>query len=606
MIFLIRHRNPATGKVQDVKMSAPTIALGSDPDQHLYIPRPHIHGRHAIIKMSGGKTSIKALGWNKILVNGQAAYRKVLQVNDEVKLGAQTIKVLAAPEGFDFACEMILDPVQRTTTLAESWQREVKPRIWTPRRLAYFSAVTLFVIAFCLPYTAYLSGSSSMNEQPWIDLITAMDHTQNQSWRADSLWSPGPLLSAHRNAIGNDCTSCHTQAFEPVSDTACANCHSQSDQHFDHQFFADSALHSSLGESGLNSLLTPASTALNDMGNAVSSMPRCESCHKEHNEPQSIIATTDILCTQCHEDSILGSDGVVTQIATAFNESEHPQFRYSFLTALKDIEPEVQSPELVAAWRRITQADLSIAVENSHLKFSHEIHLQLDEPALNCSSCHMLDVGNEHFVAINMQDHCAECHTLEFNEREIPHGDPALAIRSIEEYFIALYLTPGRVNDTLPRRLPGKLVRRCEGNDYECAVEKAEQEIQLQFGTSGCVTCHQVNAVENSANEGDAGWSGLSQSWHVEPVRINSDWYSNARFDHAAHLTQAGQSERELCNGCHEAENSSLSTDVLIPKNETCFGCHSNSSANDKIAVDCVNCHLHHTPRTSSAMLDYN
>ena len=151
MIFLIRHRNTATGKVQDVKMSAPMIALGSDLDQHLYIPSPHIHGRHALIKMSSGKASVKGLGWNKILVNGQAVYRKVLQVNDEVKLGDQTIKVLAAPEGFDFACEMTLDPVQRTTTLAESWQREVKPRIWTPRRLAYFSAVTLFVIAFWLP-----------------------------------------------------------------------------------------------------------------------------------------------------------------------------------------------------------------------------------------------------------------------------------------------------------------------------------------------------------------------------------------------------------------------------------------------------------------------
>ena len=606
MIFLIRHKNTTTHKVHDVKMSASALTIGSDLDQHVHIADANISGRHAVIRMRRGKMSITALGGRKILVNGQQTRVKSLQVGDEIKLGEQTIKVVAFPEGFDFACEMSQDPIQRKATLAESWHREVRPGIWTPRRLSYGFAAIILAIGFWLPYTAYRSGGESINDHPWTDLITAIGYTQSQGWRADSLWSPGPLLAAHQNAIGNDCTTCHTQAFEPVSDTACATCHNQSDQHFDAQFLASTPLHSSLGESTLDSLLTPASSALTTLGGSTGTMPRCESCHKEHNEPQSIIATIDSLCTQCHEDAISGVDGTVTQIATAFNASQHPQFHYSFLTAVKDMEPEVQNPELVAAWRRITQTDLSVAVENSHLEFSHEIHLQLDEPSLDCSNCHELDVDNEHFVAIDMQDHCAECHTLEFNEREIPHGDPALAIRSIEEYFIALYVTPGREIDAPQRRLPGRLERSCEGSDYECAVERAEQEIQLQFGTSGCVTCHQVTAVENTAAVGDAGWSPLSLSWHVEPVRINSDWYSNARFDHAAHLTQAGQSETQLCSGCHLAQTSGLSSDVLIPKNETCFGCHSDSSRNDKIAVDCVDCHLHHPPRTTRAMLDQN
>ncbi|GJM14209.1 MAG: hypothetical protein DHS20C12_26120 [Pseudohongiella sp.] len=599
MIILLRHRNTETRKVHDVKMSAPVVTIGSDLDQHLFVPRARISGRHAVIRTSRGQARLVVLGRNKLLVNGESVRRKTLEVGDEIQLGEQRIKVVAAPEGFDFACEMVVDPTERTATLAESWHRQLRPKIWTPRRLAYGFAAAILVIAFWLPYSAYLSGNDPALDEPWTDLLTAMNRTQNQGWRADSLWSPGPLLAAHQNAIGNDCTSCHTQAFVPVDDTACASCHDQSGQHFDQQLFRVSDSHSFLGGTALSNLTA-------NLGGIAGSKPRCESCHKEHNEPQSIIATTDTLCTQCHQDALIGSDGSVMEVATAFNASEHPEFRYSFLTALSDIEPEVQNPEMVAAWKRITQTDLSVAVENSHLEFSHEIHLQLDEPALDCSNCHELDVDEEHFVAISMQDHCADCHKLEFDEREIPHGDPALAIRSIEEYFIARYLTPGREIDSAPRRLPGRLERSCEGTDYECAVQRAELEIQLQFGTSGCVTCHQVTAVENTASVGSPGWSPLSQSWHVEPVRINTDWYSNARFDHAAHLTQAGQSETELCSGCHQAESSDLSSDVLIPKNETCFGCHSDSSRNDRIAVDCVDCHLHHPSRTARAQLESN
>jgi len=596
MIILIRHKNTATRKVHDVKMSAPVVTIGSDLDQHLHVPNADALGRHAQISSRHGVATLVALGRGKVLVNGESIRHRVLGANDEIQIGEQRIKVVTAPEGFDFACEMAVDPSQTNTGLTDSWHREIRPRTLTPRRLAYGFATAIVIVAFWLPYAAYLNGSGS-GGLPWTDLISAMDRTQQQSWRADSLWSPGPLLAAHQNAIGNDCSTCHREAFEPVADTACATCHNQSEQHFDQQFLGRSNLHAFLGNSALGSeVASVTGTAAN--------MPRCESCHKEHNEPQSIIATTDALCTQCHQDAIEGSIGEVIQMATAFNATEHPEFRYSFLAALKDIEPEVQNPELLTAWRRITQTDLSVAEENSHLEFSHEIHLELDEPSLSCANCHELDVDNEHFVAINMQDHCADCHKLEFNEREIPHGDPALAIRSIEEYFIARYVTPGIEIEEAARRLPGRLERSCEGTDYECAVQKAEQEIQLQFGTSGCVTCHQVTAVENTSEPGDAGWSPLSQSWHVEPVRINRDWYSNARFDHAAHLTRAGQSQDELCSGCHEAQSSQLSADVLIPKNETCFGCHSDSSRDDKIAVDCVDCHLHHPSRTARALLD--
>ncbi|MEQ8953634.1 MAG: hypothetical protein RL120_05825 [Gammaproteobacteria bacterium] len=296
----------------------------------------------------------------------------------------------------------------------------------------------------------------------------------------------------------------------------------------------------------------------------------------------------------------------MTAMATAFNPDSHPEFRYSMLVS-SEIESDDPVQQRQIMWQRLTQPRNTAAVENSNLEFSHELHLQLDEPTLSCSGCHQLDVDNEHFLPITMQDHCADCHKLEFNGREIPHGDPALAVRAIEEYFIALYVTPGRGAPEAPRRLPGRQERSCAGSDFECAVQAAELEIQLQFNNSGCVTCHQVSARDNPATPQAAssdGWSPLSQTWHVEPVRINDDWYDKTHFDHVSHFTGSGNTENVVCSGCHEAESSTVSSDVLIPQSASCFGCHSDSDRDNKIPMGCIDCHRHHPPGSVQARLN--
>ena len=46
----------------------------------------------------------------------------------------------------------------------------------------------------------------------------------------DSLWLSGPLHREH-GFIGDDCAACHVNAFEPVQNKVCTECHEDVSQH---------------------------------------------------------------------------------------------------------------------------------------------------------------------------------------------------------------------------------------------------------------------------------------------------------------------------------------------------------------------------------------
>lgn len=609
MIFLIRYKNYNTGGNYDVKMVAPQISIGCGLDQHIQVSGSEVAKAHAIIKPAGitrKKARLTGLYGNKIQINDRRVRSSGLSPGDEIQFPSHRIKIIEPVVGFDFSCEVEIDSDELRADFKESLKTEFVARRWTPRRLAYGFSLLLIIFAFLWPYSAYLSGKNDNDsDHQWAGMMSAIANLDQRSWRGDVFWSPGPLIDAHQNAIGNNCSACHTQAFQAVADAACVTCHAQSQQHFNVSNLANAVSRLTAfdvqGESSGQDNSGP--EEITNTPVSIDTELRCENCHKEHNEPQTIISEVDLLCTTCHDRELAKMDGSKAQSATAFNLEAHPEFQYSMLVANNDLASQSENSPIVDSWETVIQPANLVAVENSHLEFSHEFHLQLDEPPLNCSNCHRLDVDNEHFETINMRDHCSSCHKLEFNGREIPHGDTALAIRSIEEYFIALYVTPDREIETPPRRLPGRTVRTCEDTDYACAIAKAEEEIQLQFDRSGCITCHRVSSIDNGSitqdqlatlGAGTSSLSPLSQSWIVEEVRLNADWYGKAHFDHLSHLTQTGQSEIEQCSGCHQATTSEHSSDVLIPKITTCFQCHNDNSANSKISMGCVHCHSHH------------
>ena len=92
---------------------------------------------------------------------------------------------------------------------------------------------------------------------------------------SDQIWSSGPLHLAHADATGGDCSVCHASGFERVPDMTCLGCHDREPH--------DHAMETGYLSAGLE-------------------RARCASCHAEHEEPESLISSSDLQCRSCHQE----------------------------------------------------------------------------------------------------------------------------------------------------------------------------------------------------------------------------------------------------------------------------------------------------------------
>ena len=63
-------------------------------------------------------------------------------------------------------------------------------------------------------------------------------------------------------------------------------------------------------------------------------------------------------------------------------------------------------------------------------------------------------------------------------------------------------------------------------------------------------------------------------------------------FYHKPHVEQT-------CDSCHQAEQSEVATDVLMPKIESCQTCHGGEDSENKLHSECIDCHRFHNPNQS-------
>ena len=144
---------------------------------------------------------------------------------------------------------------------------------------------------------------------------------------------------------------------------------------------------------------------------------RCASCHLEHNEPQQLVNQHQGLCGDCHANTLpsatLGTAGDFLD--------DHPDF------------------------------ELDQSGQDSKLIFNHAVHL--DESGIvtpegrrvvECSECHVPEPGGAGMLAVSMDEHCSNCHSLSFDpddpSRTVPHGDPETVLQSLIEYYSARLL----------------------------------------------------------------------------------------------------------------------------------------------------------------------
>jgi hypothetical protein len=539
-------RSGAGSTVYDREFRGATLDFGSAPDCAIQILGRDVARRHGVLEPSGDGVRLRCSGRCRVTVNGASVGTATLNPGDAFELAGATVRVEPPPPGFDAAVTVTQPQQVSPEDLEGAYVTALDQTALSRRRPAWILAAAVLTFGLIVPWVI------PAERLPW--------------FVSDRIWSSGPLHPAHGVAIGNDCKACHVKPFQRVQDSQCLACH---DAMADHTA-PDLAAH--VGLDGV----------------------RCASCHKEHNTPMHLTITDDRLCTDCHAAPAWPDNRLAP--VRGFTLASHPAFSADLL--MSTAEP--RGTGFGYTWQNVS-VPLGEAEERSNLKFPHDVHLDAARvrtmdtgEGLVCNDCHRLQLDHEHFEPISMERHCRDCHDLKFDrrapDRELPHGNPAEVLLVMEGHFMRLYADPDagepvRARRRLPDRGAGAEADRCDGPAYLCARERTAREAEAQFTLRGCVTCHEV-VTHDSAD--------LLGRYQVVPVRLTPDFFTAARFNHRAHLTQRDTTRDGACLLCHDATASASSSDVLIPDIDTCVTCHGDHRQRGLVPLHCIDCHSFH------------
>ena len=331
----------------------------------------------------------------------------------------------------------------------------------------------------------------------------------------------------------------------------------------------------------------------------------CSVCHKEHQGAGPMASVDTTACTACHGDA---------KQMLASRELSRPL--PAILFAKKDISGLVHTvprpPEgytdVITSFS-VDHPEFRVLRERSRdqntLRFNHRLHLGgqniplIDGHPLDCAYCHKPDASKSFMARVTFEASCRACHALGFDDHNpamtLPHGDVAF-VRAYLRSLPAQYAEYGTRTLGIPASEIGAFVRRQVQSlrEREHDGEQLERSVFLSDGRvgpstavagaggaartpfTGCALCHEVV------------WA-VGQGPRVTPPRTPDRWLPLASFSHAAHATTA-------CSACHAAGASELTSDVILPGQQTCARCHSpKGGAQDS----CTSCHVYHNKRPS-------
>lgn len=530
------------------------LTIGSSSTQHLQLTSPGVDERHAVL-VAGlfGRLRIKCLNQQSVQVNGRRVQTAILRPGDVVEIG--TAKLTLRASQAERLWVLVADEQSSTDPTAAD-QRDITGASAPVVRLASWSltlAIGISVLFLFLPM-------SSIYVPEMREALRSIPFVPSDS----STWSPGSLHAAHRS-IGDRCEACHAKPFEPVRNEECLACHSDVRRH----------------------------VPLQSTRGGTADRERCTQCHLEHSQPSALMQRDQRMCSDCHSDLEMLKPGTRLPRVTDF-DTDHPEFRVSALTS-------VAKPDGAWSWRtqRLDHNNPVSFLEQSHLRFSHRKHLDpagikspQGERVLDCQDCHRPDVSGRYMRPVQMEAHCASCHSLKFDERDpssaVPHGDLNAVFRKLQEHFSSEFLSqdkasgsagvahlqrPGRSSHTLSPEEDRRAREWVDSQSLRIARELLEKRV--------CADCHEVLHDSNAA--------GFAQ-WRIVPVRLTTRWMPRAQFDHAKH-------SGEKCTSCHEtAMDSEATSDILLPRIARCRQCHGGAAAAAKVSSDCVMCHAFHIP----------
>lgn len=595
MAFVLRNISYSADGRQIVRSSRirdDLLKIGRDPDSDIRLNDLAVALHHATLEQVSSQTlGVSAESGTTIDIDGAPTQggQIDLAAGGTIRIGPFRLRVSPLEMGSD---DIAID-IERADT--EEEEDRFDPRRFAlssvmpgKRPIAWVSVLAVLILFLAWPIWSFTS-------QP-----RGAQTAYSASFHADQTWSPGALSRGHQ-ALEHNCTACHERAFVSVRDSSCRACHTNVHDH------ADPArlLRARPNLTGFARLrLAVAETFGQDPG-------RCVDCHMEHLGPQEMAPTPQQFCADCHGD--LRSRLPDTRLGNVTDFGRlHPEFQPAVLVSWNGDRPQVQRASLAANPR-----------EQSNLKFPHALHLlptggvaQMARTLhasngygqqLECSDCHTPTPDGTRFQPIDMQSDCAACHSLAFDRidgtvRTLRHGDPRQVIADIRAWYRAGGPQRPAELDAGPRAVPGDVTQIRAAVQFARAEAglgaRSQQAIRAVFSPGGaCFDCHQV--VQPPAGTLD---------YSIRPVAFTQRYMLHGWFDHKAHLVVQRPGGPRLtgtqaCLSCHRADQSSDSSDLMIPNLQSCRACHGGERSNAPVPSGCSMCHDYHINEGTPAML---
>jgi len=327
----------------------------------------------------------------------------------------------------------------------------------------------------------------------------------------------------------------------------------------------------------------------------------CSECHKEHQGAGFMEEVSSAYCTSCHGSADLMAAS--RELGAGIDPHAFPSFlTNSGLKIQPRVRPEGGYTDVITAFHidhpefRLLRDDVK---DENTLKFNHAVHMNTgDMPReLACADCHEKDSRGEYQKPITYEQHCVECHTLQFDPNTpadgdkpgiyLPHGDPYYVrsfLRSLniqyEEYARSHegITRPAELSDYVREKRTAIETLYETGENLEHAVFFADMKGKTPRGMTapfaGCATCHDVTEP-----------AGDNATPLISKVAVPDRWLTIGEFNHNLH-------EKGLtCLDCHDVMNSELTSDLNLPSVKSCVECHSPEGGIDH---RCTSCHTYH------------
>jgi hypothetical protein len=520
-------------ETQSQEVQASSISVGRGTGNTIHLDDLRVSLQHAAIEQRGDVYVLRDLdSANGTFVNRQAIHEHQLADNDEIQLGAYTLHWQIGPPAGPVRITLRQTVAQRVSEVDEK-------AVYLARYTLAAGLITkqrLTVLGLLLVVGGFL--------MVWAVAAPSSDQ------RLNSLLSPGKVSTVHR-LFEDDCSRCHQNAWQNVDDTGCKSCHDLAD----HQ---------------MQQALTP----------------RCADCHQEHQTAQeNLRALSDSSCTQCHANlHRVGPETLPFKNDIKSFISDHPEFAVS-------VTPASTAPP---KRRRLTHNP----VDGTPIKLNHQLHLKplklgaTGSEQLTCDNCHQLDEQGAYMRPITFEEHCMQCHQLQFDPRfprqTVPH-EPFETVHTFLQstftQYVLHHLEECQASVRQPIRWrPGQPPTTEEAKSIQmCVKAEVEGAETFLFKEKTCKECHTLTQTTDHRLP------------TITPVAIPQRWFPHSVFNHQTHLRAAG-----TCEDCHgEVKNSRQTQDVLLPGIVTCQTCH---KAADGARTVCVTCHTYHakpqpTPR---------